>query len=171
MSGNVFSGLRTTIVTMLAGMLLISAVGQPVGTATPPTQRDSSASARAGNRYRPQTASRARDYYQLIWGVDSLSVKSVESGEMIRFSYRVIDPKKAALLNDKKEKPWLIDRAANVKLEIPTLEKVGQLRQVADPEAGRVYWMVFSNKRRPVKVGDRVSVVIGNFHADELLVQ
>jgi hypothetical protein len=57
-----------------------------------------------------------------------------------------------------------------VSLVIPVMEKVGQLRQSQPPEAGRSYWMAFSNKGRPVKRGDRVGVVIGAFHADGLVV-
>ena len=36
-------------------------------------------------------SSRAKEHYQLIWGIDSLDVKAVESGQMIRFSYYVLD--------------------------------------------------------------------------------
>jgi len=50
------------------------------------------------------------------------------------------------------------------------LEQVGQLRQSTDPEEGKSYWMAFSNKGRPVKRGDNVSVVIGTFKADGLVV-
>ena len=81
---------------------------------------------------------RARSYYEMLWGVDSFGAKSVESGEMIRFSYRVLDPDKAAQLNDKHNQPALIDERAGVKLSVPTLEKVGALRQSSNPEAGKV---------------------------------
>lgn len=116
-------------------------------------------------------SSHARDHYQLLWGVDSLDVKAVESGQMIRFSYYVLDSTKAKQLNDKKANPFLIDEQARVRLEIPTMEKVGQLRQSSPPEAGKSYWMVFSNKGSLVKPGDRVSVVIGRFRADRLYVR
>jgi len=114
---------------------------------------------------------RARNYYRMLWGVDSFGAKSVESGEMIRFSYRVLDPQKAAQLKDKHNQPALIDEKAGVKLSVPTLEKVGALRQSTSPEAGKVYWMVFSNKERYVKSGNRISVVIGKFRVDNLLVE
>lgn len=109
-------------------------------------------------------------YFSLIWGVDSLGVKSVESGEIIRFSYRIVNADKAKMLNDKKAEPFLIDPQAHLKLVVPSLEKVGQLRQSGTPEVGKVYWMAFSNKGRFVKRGDHVSVVIGQFHADGLVV-
>jgi hypothetical protein len=122
--------------------------------------------------YRPTTVPQhARNFYHVAWGVDSFSVKAVESGEMIRFSYRVTDSEKASALNDKKSSPYLIDEKARVKLEVPTLEKVGQLRQSSTPEAGKSYWMAFSNKGRIVQRGDHVSVVIGRFRADGLVVE
>lgn len=113
---------------------------------------------------------RAELHYGLVWGVDSLNVKAVESGEMIRFIYRVVDANKAKALNDKKAEPALIDIRAGVSLVVPSLEKVGKLRQSSTPVEGKSYWMAFSNKGRKVKRGDRVSVVIGNFRADGLVV-
>lgn len=122
-------------------------------------------------RYRPNFPLRANRYYQGIWGVDSFHVKWAESGELVRFSWRVVDPAKAKPLNDKKAEPILTDAQAGVKLVVPTMEKVGQLRQSSTPEAGKSYWMAFSNVGRRVKRGDRVSVVIGPFRADELVVE
>ena len=113
----------------------------------------------------------ARQRFALIWGVDSLAVKSVESGEMIRFTYRVLDPEKAKALNDKKNEPSLIDPVAGVKLVVPALENVGKLRQSSAPQADKVYWMAFSNKGGYVQPGHRVNVVIGQFRADGLVVQ
>lgn len=121
--------------------------------------------------YRPERfAGRAGTYYRLIWGVDNLSVRWAESGEVIRFSYRVLDPQKAAVLNDKHNEPMLVDPRAGVQLVVPQMEKIGQLRQSAPPEANKAYWMAFSNKGRPVKRGDHVIVKIGEFKADGLVV-
>ena len=114
---------------------------------------------------------KARDFYQLNWGVDALAVKAVESGQMIRFSYYVLNASKAAPLNDKKSNPVLVDPQARVSLIVPSMENVGQLRQSSTPEAGKSYWMVFSNKGSLVKPGDRVSVQIGKFHVDGLQVE
>lgn len=124
------------------------------------------------HHYQPDPfAGRAGKYYTLVWGVGSMSVKAVESGELIRFSYEVLDPAKAASLNNKDLEPKLIAPAAHAMLVIPSLEKVGKLRQSNTPELGKSYWMAFSNPRRTVKKGDRVNVVIGQFHADGLLVE
>jgi hypothetical protein len=106
-----------------------------------------------------------------MWGIENPAAKVVESGEMIRFTYRVVDAEKAKPLNDKKVEPTLICPEKSVRLVIPTLEKVGQLRQSAEPENGKSYWMAFSNKGGIVKRGDRINIVIGNFHADGIEVQ
>jgi hypothetical protein len=116
-------------------------------------------------------AGRAGVYYRMVWGVDSLSVKAGESGEMIRFSYRVLDPNKALAIRDKKIQPALIDPQAGVSLTVPEMDQIGPLRQSGTPEAGKEYWMAFSNAGLHVKRGDRVNIVIGTFHANNLMVQ
>jgi len=113
----------------------------------------------------------ARKFYQQVWGVDILGVKPVSSGTLLRFSYRVVDAEKARTLNDKKATPLLIDQKTGASLVVPTMEKVGQLRQSSTPENGREYWMLFSNKGNLVKPGGRVDVVIGNFRASGLVVE
>ena len=109
-------------------------------------------------------------YYRVLWGIEELDVKSAEAGEMIRFSYRVVNADKAKNLNDKRIEPALFDERAHVKLVIPIMDKVGKLRQTSAPEDGKTYWMLFSNKGGYVKRGDHVNVVIGNFHANGLVV-
>jgi hypothetical protein len=139
-------------------------------TKAPATTPDAKAH-RKSSIYKPDRfAGRAGKYYELNWGIDSISVKLVESGELVRFSYRVLDADKARVLNEKENVASLIDPKAGVSLVVPTLEKVGQLRQSAPPAAGRVYWMAFSNKGRRVARGDRVDVVIGQFKASNLVV-
>ena len=167
--------LKTTsmlLVGVLASSVVVLTVGAqspaPAGTTAPAAKPSVTA---APSRYKPDRfAGRAGKYYELIWGVDSLAVKWTESGEVIRFTYRVLDADKAKTLNDKKAEPALIDPQARVKLVVPSMEKVGQLRQSSTPQAGKSYWMAFSNKGRLVKRGDRVNVVIGQFRAEGLVV-
>ena len=114
---------------------------------------------------------RAEVYYESAWGVTELHVKVAESGELVRFNYRVVDPQKAVALNDKKAEPELDDAQARVKLTVPQLEKVGKLRQSSSPKAGMDYWMAFSNPTLAVKRGHHVDVVIGGFRATNLVVE
>ncbi len=162
-------------------MLLLTLLTTPLAPLAAPAQAAPKAAATrsstplqpaaATNPYRPNRfAGKAGRYYKLVWGVDSLSVKLVESGELVRFSWRVLDPAKAGVLSDKKLEPSLVDPGAGVSLVVPVMEKIGQLRQSAPPDPGKSYWMVFSNKGRLVKRGDRVDVVIGEFRAEGLAV-
>lgn len=109
-------------------------------------------------------------YYKRNWGVDVVGVHPVSSGEMLEFRFRVLDKSKANALFDKALRPYLIDNASGTRLAVPTLENIGTLRQdiAADPE--RIYYMIFGNPGRIVKVGSSVDVVIGNFHIDGLIV-
>src|SRR5258708_10583793 len=106
---------------LASGILVLRAGAQspaPSGT----TAQAAQPSAAAGAAYRNQPAkmaNRARAYYGLVWGVESLRVKAVESGEIIRFSYQVIDSDRAKTLNDKNLEPALIDPGKRVKLVDP----------------------------------------------------
>ena len=159
-------------VALLASLMVApSAVGQQTPPGAAPAASAPTPAAKRPARYQPDRfAGRAGSYYRLVWGIEALSVRWTESGEVIRFSYRVLDPDKAAPLNDKRSEPQLIDPKAGVQLVVPSMEKIGQLRQSSTPEAGKSYWMAFSNKGRLVKRGARVNVVIGKFRADGLVV-
>lgn len=114
---------------------------------------------------------KAKKQYSSVWGVDKLRVSSTSSGNLIRFSYRVEVPELAKPLAEKSATPYLYGLSSHAILQVPVMDKVGPLRQSAAPVAGQEYWMVFSNKGNLVKVGDRVNVVIGTFHADGLMVE
>jgi len=163
--------LRAAVLT-LAVMTLASVAGAVTSnTASKPAARPVPAEPGAQSSHLPDRfAGQAGRYYRLVWGIDSLEVKTAESGQMIRFSWRVLDPGLARALNDKRAEPALVDQSAGVSLVVPTMEQIGQLRQTAPPEAGKSYWMAFSNKGRLVKPGHRVDVVIGGFRAEGLVV-
>jgi hypothetical protein len=149
--------------------------GAKTNPAVAPSSAPAAKPAAAATPYRNQPdrlANRATAYYEAVWGIEAPNVKAVESGVILRFSYRVIDPEKAKALSDKKVDPVLVSPEKGIKLVIPTMEKVGQLRQAPhELEAGKSYWMAFSNSGRLLKPGDRVDIVIGNFRAQGLLVE
>jgi hypothetical protein len=114
---------------------------------------------------------KAKRYYALTWGVQDLSAKLVESGSLVRFNYRIIDAKRAAPFQDKSSAPAMIDLRRQVSLVVPTMEKIGPLRQATAAEEGKTYWIAFSNAGGHVKPGDRVSVVIGSVRIEGLIVE
>ena len=181
-----YNGLQGTKLALVAGILMgnlplvpviaQSAAPAPVAvttpTVTPPRSAEAAAPAAPATRYQPNRfAGRAARYYALFWGIESPSVKAAEAGELIRFTYHVLDPERAKAINDNKNDAYLIFPEAKIRLSVPSFEKVGQMRQSSAPEAGKTYWMAFSNPGRRVKRGDRVDVVIGLFHAEGLVVE
>jgi hypothetical protein len=159
---------------LLAGNLFVlpalaqAEPGHEAATATP----SKSAPARKASPYRQINLTlKAKDYYTAAWGVDKLKVSQTASGNLIRFSYRVTDPALAKPLGDKNATPYMYGQKSHALLQIPVMDKVGQLRQTGTPQAGQEYWMTFSNKRNLIKSGDRVNVMIGSFHADGLMVE
>lgn len=114
---------------------------------------------------------RGADFYRKRWGIDNVIVRATASGSLIRFSYRIVDAEKAAVINDKAKTPYLIEEKLGMALQIPQMENVGQLRQTAKPENGREYWMAFSNRGKVIKPGSRVDIVIGSFRINDLVVE
>lgn len=155
------------ITTGAAAAQLVAPSAAPVVAAAP-----ASSPRAAKSPFRQQReSSKANNFYASRWGVEELKVRSTSSGNLIRFSYRVVNAELAAALNDKRNTPAMVSQRARVVLQVPVMDKVGALRQSMPPETGKDYWMVFSNKGNFVKPGDRVDVLIGAFHADGLMVE
>jgi hypothetical protein len=114
---------------------------------------------------------KAREFYSAVWGIDRLRVSYTMSGNLIRFSFRVVQPKIAKALGEHDETPYLFAPRTSAMLQVPNMEQVGQLRQLHTDQVDKDYWMVFSNKGNLVRRGDRVNVIIGNFHANGLVVE
>lgn len=168
--------MRNLILSKAASALFSAVLLSPAGTQTAlaqvPTNTGKAPLKAVSSPYHPSRfPKRAELLYSQVWGIDDLTVRTVEAGELVRFSYRVVDPDRAKALIDKKLEPSLIDPQARVRLVIPELEKVGKLRQTSTPAEGRSYWMAFSNNGRVVKRGDRVTIVIGHFRAEGLVVE
>jgi hypothetical protein len=157
---------------VFAGIILVSPA-QTVSSAQSALPAAKPAAASTPYRNQPnRIANREAAYYESVWGIGDPSIKAVESGIILRFSYRVLNPEKARALDDKKLDPVLESPEKGIRLVIPTMEKVGQLRQAPqNVVAGESYWMAFSNSGRLLKPGDRVDVVIGGFHARGLLIE
>jgi hypothetical protein len=141
--------------------------------ATPSAAQGPAASSRPPARRLVEVphSERAEMYRMRRFGVDHLHVRYISSGSSLEFRYRVVDPDKAQILTDKRAKPFMVDQTTGNKLAVPTMEKIGELRQTATPELGHEYWMVFSNPGKLVKPGQRVDVMIGPFRAEGLTVE
>jgi len=105
------------------------------------------------------------------WGIEVTSIRLTANDHMIDFRYRVLDPEKAASLFVRQTKPQLVDEKSGKVLVVPDTAKIGPLRNSYQPQQGRIYWMFFGNAGNLVKAGDKVSVVIGEFRADDLVIE
>ena len=104
------------------------------------------------------------------WGIEIASIRMTSNNHMIDFRYKVLDAEKAASLFDRQTKPYLIDQTSGKVLAVPNTAKVGPLRNSNKPKEGKIYWMFFGNSG-VVKAGNKVTVVIGEFKAENLIVE
>jgi hypothetical protein len=105
------------------------------------------------------------------WGIKITSLRLTANDNMVDFRYRVLDAEKAGTLFARQNKPYLIDQASEKVLAVPNMAKVGPLRTSDNPQEGRIYWMFFGNTHKLVKAGSKVTVVIGDFKAENLIVE
>lgn len=145
------------IVLLLCGLLLQSTSGS---TSTPPTSGPVAI----------QTKQAFDKKLMDMWGIELTALRLTAAGRMIDFRYRVLDKEKAAPLHQRQTKPYLVHQTSGKVLAVPNTAKVGALRNSNLPQQDRVYWMFFGNNG-VVKNGDKVSVVIGNFRAEDLVVE
>lgn len=105
------------------------------------------------------------------WGIEVSALRLSAKGNLVDFRYRVIDPAKAAILGSTQIKPVLIDQTSGAELHVPSMPKVGPLRSTAQRlVAGKIYTALFSNPGLRVKKGHNVTIVFGDFRAENLTV-
>lgn len=104
------------------------------------------------------------------WGIEITRLHITASGYMIDFRYRVLDAVKAKELFNRQKKPYLIDQATGKVMAVPNIGKVGPLRNSNMPKEGKIYWMFFDNMMGLIKPGSKVTVVIGDFRVEDLVV-
>ena len=105
------------------------------------------------------------------WGVKVVAIRLTAKGAFVNFRYRVTDPEKALSLLDRNAKPYIIDEATGAKSAVPEAPNVGYLKGRGTPKADREYFMFFGTLNGLIKKGSRVTVVVGNFRAENLVVE
>ena len=84
-------------------------------------------------------------------------------GYMLEFRYRILDANKAQPLFTRGTRPMLRDEVSGFESVVPNPPTTGALRSTNDAKAGRTYFMFFANPSRFIKVGNTVTVTIGEF--------
>ena len=105
------------------------------------------------------------------WGIEITALRMTAYNHMVDFRFRVLDAKKADPLFVRQTKPYLLDQKSGKVLAVPNTAKIGPLRNSNTPQEGRIYWMFFGNHTRLIKQGSAVTVVIGEFKVENLVVE
>lgn len=114
---------------------------------------------------------RKNTYMKREWGIEIVYVRQTAAGYMLEFRYKVVDAKKAQALFERQIKPLLTHVESGAKMVVPTPAKTGALRNSNPPKDGHTYWMFFANPGQLVKPGEHVDIEIGEFVAENLIVQ
>ena len=105
------------------------------------------------------------------WGIRLLPLRSTAAGNMLDFRYEVLDARKSAPLFRRETKPYLLHQSSGKVLAVPNTAKVGPLRNSDTPREGKHYWMFFRNTGQLVSKGDKVTVIIGDFRVEDIVVE
>lgn len=117
-----------------------------------------------------QSKSSALSEPEKNFGIKIVSLRPTAGGQMLDLRFQVIDPEKAKPVLDKNKKAYILDSKTGKTLPVP-VTKAGSMRQATlKPEAGRIYFILFSNPNRMVKEGGNVSLLIGDFRKDGIIV-
>jgi len=104
------------------------------------------------------------------WGIKVESARLSAAGYMVDFRFRVLDASKAAQIFNRKTMPQMIDQATGARFIVPSPPKVGQLRSGGNIKEDRIYFIFFANPAKYVKSGNKITVVVGDFKAEDIIV-
>jgi hypothetical protein len=104
-------------------------------------------------------------------GIKVKSLRLTAGGNMIDLRYQVTDPAKASsLLNNKTNKPCLVDLTSGALLTVPNMPKIGAMRSsTKNLVTGKDYFILFSNPG--LKHGSEVALVIGDLKMEHLTIE
>jgi len=106
------------------------------------------------------------------WGIEVKTIMLSAAGYMLDFRFKVLDAQKAEPLFGRKVQPQLIDASSGAVLIVPSPPKVGQMRQTLyPPHEGKIHYILFANPGRLIQPGNKVTVVMGDFRAENLSVE
>lgn len=163
---------RIKTILIVWSMLLLVGCTEPRETAgpVPPVPADAQAAQPVPEPNVPEEMLQA-DSLKDRWGIKVERATLSAGGYMVDFRYRVLDAQKAAPILDRSIKPYMIDQATGAKFIVPDPPKVGQLRSGGTIREGSVYYIFFANPAKYVKSGNKITVVVGDFEARDIVVQ
>lgn len=109
------------------------------------------------------------------WGIKLYGIRWTAGGYMLEMKFRVLVPDKAFPLLKRQTQRYVIVKKSGAVLEVPFTQKLGSLKSsvrasnMVKPDHD--YIALFANPGKHVAPGDKVTLVIGNFMAEDLTVQ
>ena len=105
------------------------------------------------------------------WGIEILGIRLTAANYMLDFRYRVTDAEKAAPIFKRQNKPVIVDQKSGLKFALTSSPTAGPMRSSNTPQIGRTYFMLFGNPGGYLQSGSKVSIQVGPFRAENLVVQ
>jgi hypothetical protein len=108
-----------------------------------------------------------------VFGIRVISLRRTGAGTMLDLRYRIVDAAKAKVLLERKLAPVLRDHRTGIVAGVPRAPKVGQLRSTGKfvHVNDRNYTVIFANPGRLITRGSRVSLMMGELSASDLIVE
>ena len=111
------------------------------------------------------------------WGIKLLRVNLTAAGYLVEFKYKILDPQKARGMVQRKfsPRPYVVVEKSGAILMVPFSAKLGSLRSSVrtanQMQIGKNYFTLFANPARHVSAGDEITIVVGDFMAEHIVVQ
>ncbi len=100
---------------------------------------------------------------QKEFGISIVALRVIAGGYLLDLRYRVVDKERAKEFLDPRRPLTLIHQSSGKILQVPNPPKIGPLRQIPPPgEMDKIYFCLFANPGRLVKLGDLVGLKVGS---------
>ena len=109
----------------------------------------------------------SRGAFEAATGLRVTLVATTAGGGMIDLRYQVIDPDKAILVHNPDTPPTIVDEATGETFSTPWMQHTHN----RPLKAGITYYLVLVNSKGGIKPGDFVTVVIGDYRLEHVIVQ
>lgn len=106
------------------------------------------------------------------WGIEALRVTLSANDYMVDFRYKVHDPDKAAKAVNRKDQPYIHQSSTGITRVVPAPANIGALRHTGrNLKAGKNYFVLFANPGKSIKRGDKITLVMGGYKLENVIVQ
>jgi len=102
-----------------------------------------------------------------VFGIEVKTVRLAMAGRAVDVRYTIVDPERAAGLDQRANTTYLLDEKTGERVGMPQSPPPLELHR---PKEGSDYFVIFKNTQA-VKEGSKVTLVVGNAQATHLTVE